>query len=51
MVELARIRVFICVWAQALSYRGLWTRALSGNDMARPGIIAQIADAKAVGGI
>ena len=29
------------MWAQALSRRGLWTRALSGNDMSRPYIIAQ----------
>ncbi len=28
--------------AQALSRRGLWTRALSGNNMARPCIIAQL---------
>jgi len=46
--ELARIRVWICVWAQALSRRGLWTRALSGNDMSRPYIIAQIDHAKTV---
>ena len=49
--ELDRVRVCIRVWAQALSRRGLWTRALSGNDMARPCIIAQIDHAKTVGGI
>ena len=30
------------MWAQALSRRGLWTRVLSSNDMARPCIIAQL---------
>ncbi len=35
-------RVWICMWAQALSRSGLWTRALAGNDMARPCIIAQL---------
>ncbi len=29
-------------WAQALSRRGLWTRVLSRNDMARPCIIAHL---------
>ena len=31
------------MWAQALSRRGLWTRVLSSNDMARPYMIAIIA--------
>ena len=30
------------MWAQALSRRGLWTRVLSGNDITRPCIIAQL---------
>ena len=38
-----QIRVWICVWAQALSRRGLWTRVLSSNDMARSYMIAIIA--------
>ena len=48
--ELARVRVHMRVGASTQP-RGLWTRAISGNDMARPCIIEQIDHAEAVGGI